>query len=141
MQIGAKAIAWAWMAVGVVACSTSPTAGTSSTGTHAGGADAGSCEPREDYLDICGDCKLCLEEKCCVELSACWQLDGCMDCVGNNPNAMNCGVFAVGTVLVCSQKCEVCHTGYVPPCSPFHIPDGGGASDGGGGAGGGGSPH
>ena len=129
------------MGIVAAACSNGPSTGTSTGGGKggAGGADGGACV-HVDHFALCGECEACLEEKCCPELTACTKVESCIECVSNDPSAPHLcleTIPAAGELLGCTNKCDSCHTGVVPPCAL--PPDGGSGGAGGGGGGTGGA--
>jgi hypothetical protein len=127
MYLQRAAFVWMGGLLGVVACSTGPSTGASSSSTSTsttssstttgggtggtGGMDAGTCAPRGDYYDFCGDCRRCLEVICCAEIIACENEPGCIDCVSNNPDAGSlCGTDAQLNLNGCSGNCSACHS-------------------------------
>ena len=149
MRFHRASIVWVGLILGFLACSTAPstttTSSTTSTstgtggkggGTGTGGMDAGSCEHWDDYYELCGDCKECLQFKCCAQLLACAHEPGCIDCVSNNPDAAGpCFQYTQQVLLACSAKCSECHDS-TPNTGCFLDagPDGGGTGGVGGGA-------
>ena len=142
MYVQRAAFVWVCALLGFLACSTAPTSGTStsttagtggkggstSTTSNTGGMDGGTCEPREDYYEFCGDCRRCVEEKCCPELIACEKAPGCIDCISNNPDSAGpCGQ-QVGEVYGCAADCFPCYPKDAAPnpgCFLDAGPDGG----------------
>lgn len=122
MYMQRAAIVWVGALMGFLACSPGPSAGTSTTSIGAtsstgggsggtGGMDAGTCSPREDYYEFCGDCRRCLEVKCCAEIIACEDAPGCLDCVSHKPDAAGpCGQDAQLFLEGCSGECGACHS-------------------------------
>lgn len=127
MYLQRAAFVWVGGLLGFLACSTAPTSGTSTSSTSTttgtggtgggsggnGGMEAGTCAPRQDYYDFCGDCRRCIEEKCCAEAIACDNAPGCIDCVSNNPDAAGpCGQHEQLVLEACSAKCSACHPNF-----------------------------
>ncbi len=134
MYLQRAAFVWVGVLLGFIACSPGPSTGTSTTtgtttttGTSGtGGMDAGVCEHRDDFYDLCGDCERCLEENCCAELTACVNEPGCIDCTAHNPDAAGpCFQHIQNVLLGCSEQCQPCYPGLDATPSPGCFRDAG----------------